>query len=416
MAKAPRKKPGTGAVLTAIREENPGLKIESVKREEGDSQSTTLLLPDMVGKVEPFIRLFRRNEIEKDWVFHGRLSPEEATTETIIGHFGGGYYKLIGFARNEIGQHVFAGSTTVRIPGAYKPPTGALPGMEVIASNAGAPGTPAPGSIEVGNRTGPAEALNTALVASVVDLMKSLRSPQPVPTTPSTNWSPVLLALIPLVQAIIVKLLERKDDSGGILGERLQRVEEALTKAQQQPGPASNAIGDAVKAIKELLAVKDMIDGKGSADPESMMFSAIPRLLETMATAGKGGQQKMIAPGQPGAGHGLADATLPAWHRLLLAQKANIVRAASFGMAPETAAEVAVQMMPKQVEGVAREFLQRPDCAEVAVQVIPELTAFPHFVSVFFAEMRSLMFGDGPEAVEEQAEEEGEGDDQPGGP
>lgn len=397
-----RKKHGPSERLAAIRagEEPPA---KDAGREPGSDgaivEANVLLFP---GKRDgSFVRVFRRGDIEKDWVFHGKLSPDEATEERVGDLFGGGFYKLMCFERNEIGQYVFGGQTTVRLPGKYKQPMSELPG---VASNGGTAAAAGAGTPEVGHRAFGADPLHSALVGSVVNLLERLQIPHSPAEPLVKDWTPIITAVTGLLATVLTKLVERpKGDDA--LTERLRVLEEHLVKLQQQPTPATNAISDAAKAIKDLLAVKDMIEGgderKAARDPEAMMFDAIPRLLQAMGA-------KTAAPA-PAAVPALADPNMPQWQRLLLSQRATLVRFARMGVLPETAADLAIQMMPKQVEGVVAEFIARPDCSAITMQVIPELAEFPTFVQGFYAEAGRLLRG-------EEETEEGETDDQRGGP
>ena len=96
---------------------------------------------------------------------------------------------------------------------------------------------------------------------------------------------------------------------------------------------------------------------------------------------------------------------MPLWQKVLLAQKGQLLKAASAGRSPEVAAMAAVEFLPEGLRGAMEEFARRPDILEAVYAVVPELQQFPHWTEQFFTEARSQLLTD--EELEEIAAREG---------
>lgn len=347
---------------------------------------------------DSYVRLTRRDDMEKTMVFHGRLAISEANEDKIAELFGGGFYRAQLHERDQGGQYRIIKTRTFKIPGAYRPPAGILPGLPGSASTAGvSPGTgPGLSSLPPGVSAG--EALNSALVGSVIDLLKGMKEASR-PATPNIDWGPVIAGGTTILTALVTKLIERPTTDGKAeMMELLERFAAMVKPPANQPGPASSGIADAVAAIRELLEVKDMIGGGGEKpDPTDVMLAGVPKLLEIMANqSGRPGQPK---PGvaQPPA----LPPDTPMWKRILLSQRGGILRSAAMGVEPEFAADVALTYLPQELTGAVTEFLALPDHVELAMQTIPELRSYSHWATGFFKALIDAI--NAPEEPEEGA-------------
>lgn len=336
----------------------------------------------------------------KKYVYHGMLAMEEATETFVGGLFGGGHYRAQLRVTDETGRQIIKRSRDFALPGAYKPPAGELPGSPALASTrAVSPGTGASlSTLPPGVSAG--EALNSALVGSVIDLLKGMKEASR-PATPSIDWGPVIAGGTTILTALVTKLIERPaTDSKAETLELLERFAAIVKAPVNQPGPAASSISDAVEAIRSLIEVKDMIGGGGEKpDPTDVMLAGIPKLLEIMASqSGKPGQPK---PGvaQPPA----LPPDTPMWKRILLSQRNGILRSAAMGVEPDFAADVALTYLPQELTGAVTEFLALPDHVELAMQTIPELRSYSHWAAGFFKALHDAI--NAPEEPEEGAPE-----------
>lgn len=350
---------------------------------------------------DSYVTLYRRDDNEKTWVYHGRLAASEASDEKVAELYGGGDFKLQLRERNDTGAFVIRQTRQIKLPGRYRPP-------DTLPNSSTRPATPAvvSGGDDSSRGQSPGEMLNMAMVAQLMDMMKSMSNR---PTGPSVDWGVIVPAITGLLSTVLTAMLSRPKESNeelALMGERLARLTEEVQRVRNGPAEAqSNAMGQVISAVKDILEVKDMLESptRGKADPMDSMIASLPTLLATMT--GKPGAvpqpQQAAAPGPE----------LPLWHRLLLSQKRAMLRSAMMGVNASFAAEVAVTYMPQELTGAMVEFVQRPDRADVAMQVIPELRSYERWVREFFDEGAKLLLAedetDDTEVSGEVVEQEG---------
>lgn len=383
-ARSPAKNPGQSPV------QSPGV------REEVDEPETFFDPKETLR-----VRIQRVDDYSKRWVMHGYLEPGEATEGKVAELFGGGKYRASQLVADETGRHIIKTTTEFLIPGPYKPPSSLLPGVNKPDTTASS--TPIVGTVPSGG-VSPNETLNAALVGQVLDLLKmSKELGKPATPTRNFDWTPIISSVLALITTVATKLLERPKESPELarLFAQIERLEGELRQAKQQPGPAQNAIGDAVNAIKELLEVRDMISGaEKSGDPDSAMWALGTKLLEKIDTSPK-------APALPGGGTTPQSPTnepVPMWKRLIAQYRGILLTAAARGVEPEFAAETALRFMDGNVYGVALEFAQSADALTKLYSVIPELQQFPQFTESFLKAFR--------DGLNEDDGEGGEGEDE----
>lgn len=329
---------------------------------------------------DSYVQLYRRDDLEKTWVYHGRLAASEASDEKVAELYGGGEFKLQLRERNDTGTFVIRQTRQIKLPGRYRPPD-SLPNN----TRPSAPATAASSGGDSSRGQSPGEMLNMAMVAQLMDMMKSMSNR---PTGPSVDWSVIVPAITGLLSTVLTAMLSRPKENNeelALMSERLARLSEEMQRMRNGPAEAqSNAMGQVISAVKDILEVKDMLESpnRGKADPVDSMLANLPTLLATMT--GKPGavpQPQQAAPGTE----------LPLWHRFLLSQKRALLRSAMMGVDASFAAEVAVTYMPQELTGAVSEFIARPDRADIAMQVIPELRSYERWVREFFDEGARLL-------------------------
>lgn len=349
-----------------------------------------LLFPEATG--EDRIRINRLDDYSKREVLHGYLMPEEATEARIAERCGGGQYMVYWVVTDPAGRRVFKSRKPVTILGAYKRPTEifgqdgpAKPKAEVHTLDAR--GLP-PGA-------NAAELVNSALLGKIMDVLK------PSEPVARLDWGPIVTTLGTVLTALIEQRQRGPDSQVLAL---LERLENGIAKLGQREGPTSSAIGDAVKAVKELLGVRDMLDpsaGGGKPDGETIMWGLAEKLLA--ATQQGNASPTALPPGTAAP----AQETQPLWWQLLAHYRAILVGAAQRGISGESAAELVQRFLPKDQEGVLLELIQRNDAREMVMRAVPQLAEFPLWVEQVVQALRDEYLGDeGPVMVEGE-----EGDD-----
>jgi hypothetical protein len=338
------------------------------------------------------VAIYRRDDMTKKYVYHGILAMEEATETFVGGLFGGGHYRAQLRVVDDAGRPVIKRSHDFSLPGAYKPPTGELPGSPALASTPGAPGRTAASFSTLPPGVSAGEALNSALVGSVIDLLKGMKDASR-PTTPTIDWGPVIAGGTTILTALVTKLIERPaTDSKAEMLELLERFAAIVKAPVNQPGPAASGISDAVEAIRSLLEVKDMISGGGEKpDATDQMLAGLPKLIEVMANQGR--PPKRALPSETP-----LPADTPMWKRMLLGQRKGLLRSAAMGVEADFAADVALTYLPQELTGTVKEFLAMPNHVELAMETIPELRSYSTWTHAFFQSLSDAI--NAPEEVE----------------
>jgi len=240
------------------------------------------------------------------------------------------------------------------------------------------------------------EALNSALVGSVIDLLKGMKEASR-PTAPSIDWGPIIASGTTILTALVTRLIERPTtDSKTEMLEMLEKFAAIVKAPVNQPGPAASGISDAVEAIRSLLEVKDMISGGGEkVDPTDAMLAGLPKLIEAMSSGGR-------QPVKPKAVATEIPADTPMWKRVLLSQKKGLLRSAAMGIDAGYAAEVALTYLPQELTGTVKEFIALPNHVELAMDTIPELRNYTVWTQAFFVAMKEEV--ERPEEPEEGGE------------
>lgn len=337
--------------------------------------------PDDTGRLFDYagdgrVSIHRRDDYTKKFVFHGFLATQDATEAGVMALFGGGDYRLQLRSPDETGREVIRQQRDFRLPGAYKPPTGNLPG---ITPNPNA-GTAAP----VLSPAAPADAntirelVDTAMLSKVLDIMKMSKDAAPASDSKTME---VMMAMMAQQQAATMKFMEVMSAlataNRGDMG-----IRELLPLLTGRTGNSDvTALIRGLKELKEL----SRDEPEGSGDP---ILDSVPRVLDTInALAHQRQGASVPAPSQPQ----LPAQSQPLWRQLLLRQKGQLLSVASRGMDPVWSAETALALMPDQYVGVLREFLLMPEHLSLATQTIPELGNWPVWTQKFFAALVSSL-------------------------
>lgn len=386
-----RKPRGAGKSPAKIPGESPAAGFGS-PGESHDGEEARESLFDVSG--DSTIRVERLDEHTGRWVFHGYMT--DVTEAAISERFGGGRYKCKLLETDERGSRVIRKTREFTLPGPYRAPTD-LPGVRPTVPAPVEQAAAAGAAHQAPERVSVNEMLNSALVTQLLDIMK-VKS-QPVQPSGPPPW---LEAIAPVLPVLVERLLARQP---GLSPELVAMMEEfrsmrAELSALRQQGPVSGAMGDAIKAIRELMEVRDMIvpGGEGGGGVDAAMLGLGTKLLEKMGSAPA--ESPTVRPPTSGPP---VPSSMPLWQQLLMRYRVQLVEAAMRGMDPGAVADLAAQFLPAELEGVAVEYVQRPDAATVASQVIPQLQEFPKWNADFWDALRSLLLDKEGEADDAEA-------------
>lgn len=364
------------------------------------------------------IRVYRMDERSKDWIAHGKLTEDEATVGFVGAHWGGGKYKVVRHRMTEAGSWVYAGQTTFILPGPYKPPREAFYDRDEDSDLGSLPEQARGGGGGDRSSTGPGagETLNFALVGSVIEMLKAQQSAARAPV-PSFDWGPVIATAVPILGNLIERMMNREPDRELIA--QLQRLETELATLRERPGPAVNAVGDVLDSLERIVRVSSKVrklaGGDDDTDPEAAMWGLGKRALEVLAGGAGALPQPIRTTGGPPApvpeGAPVPPVPRPLWERVLLHHGREIVQAAARGVDPALAADWTASMLPSEIQGAVMELVRKPDAAELAMRVLPDLGNFPEWTREFIRYLRGSLLGEdepGGEDREDGADPEGE--------
>jgi len=377
-----------------------------------ESSESTTLFEDAAH--DQRVRVYREDEQSRRMIFHGILPVDEAREENVAELFGGGKFRAQLMVRSEQGQEVINKTIDFRLPGAYKPPTGSLPGVGPKVEIGTLRPVQVAGSPEAGRGNGAApnvnEILNQALVSQVLDVVKSTREGRAA-AGGGIDWTPIITAGLGALTAFI----ERGSRPDHALQDQLRELRDQLNGLRTQPGPVSSSLKDVMEALKGLTEVRSAIAGGGESTVERDPMDKMIELGQTIISAMAAGKQSPVPQRalNPGEEPMRRRAPVPApepepvaparamWQQMLHDNAPRLLDGARRGLDPEFMAEMAANFMPSEMIGVAVEFLNRPDHATIALQEIPALAEFPTFNEKFWAHFKATMMG--------EPEEEGDG-------
>lgn len=356
----------------------------------------------------------RRDDKTLKMVFHGYLSPDchEATISDV---FGGGHYRAQLTVVTERGE-VIKQSRDLDVPGPYKPPTGELPGARALeaAGRSLSPGAqanalPADGGMNI---------LNTALIASVVDLLKSFRD---VKTPAAAGITPeVLIAMIQSQSTMQMKMMEamltrdKGDSKKEVLDlmEQLKGLISPIGGTSPNPNNPAEIMKNIVETVRQLRDVSDDLNPRGGTEP----MDILGKLAEVVVTEqqhrnqGRGQRppqgRRSVAPAITQGEGKMPVEQVPTWQLVLHKEGPRLLAQAQVGRDPGVVASIAMEYAPPQIAGVLAEFF-RQEPADIITKLgehVPGLKGFPDWTMAFVEEVRLIL---GYEEDEEESDGSG---------
>lgn len=385
-SKSPRKRPPKTPGYVPVAEMRAAAKATASKEPE---PQPTLWFEDF--KTDDRVRIQREDDQIKKWINHGYLSPEECTDEKVFGLWGGGKYWGTLLRMNDRGVEQGADSTRRLLPGEYK-------GNNGMVGVRGAPSPAANGNTGIMGRIPDGVDVKTFLdnviLARSLDALERKDPPLPVAVAPSHSiMDQLLVALVPAAPKLLEAWINRKPVADPIM-ELIKEMRADMVAVKSAPTPAAAAMNDQVKAIKEIVALSELLrggGGDGDGGEKNQMWAMGTKLLEALAgQRGPMAQPPMMAPGQPILEAGEAS-PLPLWHQWLLHYAGQLEAAARRGMDPQYLAEMVVNLLPTDEEGILVEFLAKVNAEQLAMDTVPVLREFPTWTAALVAALRKEM-------------------------
>lgn len=371
---------------------------EEVKEEVGGT------LFDLGGD-DKVVYVWRIHPVSKKMVYQYKLLPEEATEEEIQRLSGGGKYTCREKERNEGGVMVFGRQRSVEVAGAPREPLVPKSTVEELAPTGSVPSVAV--SPDKGGTT-----IDDVLTAGILRLFTSqaeasetqAKMYQAMIARPQTDWTGVVVALVPIVTAMI----EKKD--GG--PNPLQMVTE-IAKLVKQSTSSAGDFKDTLAAMNDVLDIKERT-GPQAEDPLTAMAGQLPKILEVISSEQKQGRtptaedvQRRLAQ-QSASNEGAAN--VPP-HQMFLKRFSPMLRRwATEAKDPSLLGEFIIQSVPEKFHGALKEFLQRDDAEELVFQYIPDLRNYPAFTKECFGTMADFFEPEEEEPeVTDEVDQEGVG-------
>ena len=350
---------------------------------------------------EDYVRVHRQDDLTKEWIFHGRLDPQEATEEHLDGLFGGGVYRLIHYTRNPIGKFVIVATRKLRVPGRYRPPQ-ELPGLASTVTPAPAAGSPAVPAGPVGPGSNATEVLNAGMVATVMDLLRASREQM----TPRPD--PMMAVLLELMakqneqQTTLLTALLSRPEGGGGQSDMLSMIRDVreMVTPRPQDNPANPAVmmREFLRAMREFREASTEMKGDGESDP---MASSIDKLVGLLARgvpapAPAPAPQRVAPPVAPP-----PPDLRPIWQQALARYRSTLIGWARAGLDPEWAAETVDNLAPGGALPVPGPSLEEVLAAD------PALLPYRDWMGTFL----SALYGEEAEEPAEEVSGEEDADD-----
>jgi hypothetical protein len=352
------------------------------------------------------VYIYRRDEVSKEPVFMYKLAPDEAHVDEMQRLSGGGHYTCRERGRNPEGRKVWLQQRTVKIGGPPREPI--MPKSFVSVDPAGE-ASPQVGTVLPSGDVGMSEIL-TAGVLKLLQGSADLSTAQAeayknMMTRPeSTNWEPLVTAMVP----VVVALIKKREDP-------MAQMQAAASLFKDNASPAS-AFRDQLKTVTEVFNLQDAAK-PAPPDPIDAAIGLLPQLLDIITTEQKSGRPVTMESVRQklGVGDGAPVQTTPPqpdkpgaepmWLTILKRTVPRITAWASAGKDPELLAEFFVAEIPEQHAGHLREFLQRADAQDMLFRLAPGLKQYETWVAECFNAMADHYF---PPDADETGEDEPE--------
>lgn len=356
------------------------------REQDGAVESPTIWVKPY--STDAYVLVYRRNDLTQGWEVHGRLDPRDAEPDTIAARFGGGKYKLQLKDKDESGSMDIRETHQIQIPGVYRPPR-ELPGLtpDPVAAPKAEVGTLPAGE----GKTGTSDILS----AGILQLFQSMQQANDMNnkiltaaladrnTGPRTDWGELLRVVAPGLFALLTAILTREKDEGK---DPLELARDLVTMMQQSQ-PKQSPMAEAVAAVKDLIAAKDMLDSP-AAEPADPLTATLPKLAEILLTE----QNRRQGPRTGSPAGPVAPAPLqlvkegpmpptppvpgPAWKQLLQVHGGRLLEEAAIDRDPAFLAELIVTYSGPADHQALVELLSLPDGEAQLVQMVPGLGAY----------------------------------------
>ena len=383
------------------REKPVKLRLESQGETEESSQAESREGSLFDGlQTDGYVNLHRLDDITKKWVYHGRLTPAEATEEHIAGLYGGGTYRCQERVPEPSGRITYGRTRTVVISGPYKPP------REPVAAEAKPATSPAasPAPAMMGGNVG------DVLSAGVLQLFQASAAQQQMMMQ---MFSQMQAQQATLMQAVLQG--EKKPGLESLLAAAAPIVTAYLSQPKQERDPLEmiRAITDIVKpvtgqqgnmadfigAMREMLELKDMLSGNTESDPVGKLVESVPGIVDVLKT-----EQQLRAQARTTTPNGgvpvkqvptkdasIPQVQMPLWERVLRNDGKKLVMAAQFNRDPGLVAEAALEFAPDAVKPAVAEFFASEDAKQRVLAIIPEMKPYEMWLDSFLEEARALL-------------------------
>jgi hypothetical protein len=340
---------------------------------------------------DSYVIVKRRDERTKEMVYLYRLDRDECTDEELQRLSGGGHYVCREKNPNAQGMFVWGRQRTIKIAGAPREPqepesVKRHTATGVVADTNGAtPGTqPTTQSILDGGllQLFSAQAEVSKQGSEVMQLLMTK-----LMTEKKTEWGPVIVALVPLVQSWISRPQEERPDP-------LAMVTAIATMVKENVTPASDL-------KSQLEVMNDFMDLKTSMQPDppdalASLAGVVPKIIEIMANDQKAGRpstpQSVNAALTGGTPTPTPATGAPVIQQMLTKFAPRLVGWASAGKDPDVQASVLLELVPEKYHGHIRELLGHEDAAEQVFTMVPQLRQFEQWSNDFFGSLTDYFY------------------------
>ncbi len=374
---------------------------------------------------EARVRVLHRNEKTQRYEPHGYF-PADATEESVLNEFGGGRYRVQLLVRDDAGREVIKTQRDFDLPGAYKPPTGDLPG---IASRNGQKQPDAVSTAAVpfvGGGDDLMQVLKAGIINTLLEMMKSTKDLSANRSAVDPMMVEVMKAQAATQQQMMqsqqqmmqfMLTLATKDNGGG---DSKKEMLELMVKMKELVSPAGaggalpvdpmamfNNMLETFKSFREAAEdVSPPSDGMGG------ILSAAPKLIEVIseqhqmqknaaqaaATQPQRVQQPIVGTITPPQGPPPA-----LWQRALREHAGRLVASAAAKHDPDVIAGTAILFAPPALLEAFKIFFHRSE-EEVAADVfteIPLLAEHREWVADFVVAAQERLFPEEFEGADE---------------
>lgn len=337
---------------------------------------------------DSYVMIWRRDDISKRLVYHGKLSPSEAVEEHILDKFGGGEYMLREKKRTAEGRMVFGRQRTLVFAGKYKNPA------DVVATPSASVAPAAPGVVTADGNVN----MEDIKMAGVLSLLQMTQQAASAQATMQQQTMTMLMGVMEAQRQGMEAIVKAQSGARGEQESPIELVKTVLELTRGASSPKSD-IKELMEGMQSILAFRDdLMPARSSGDT---VMDSVPKMLdlvkEGFALKKLEAEGKQVArPAAPAPAGALAAPStptptggdVPMWERVLKAQGKRLVESAMAGRDPGVVAAAAVEFMPEGVRGVMTEFVLREDVLELLYAAVPEAKQFPNWMAAFLTAAR----------------------------